>query len=70
MGDAACRHEEQARIEDNRAKLRRQLMEILPYRGEVLVHCVCGNRISLMYAYRCFYCGLYFCRACAGKHFE
>ena len=30
----------------------------------------CGQRIPLFRAFKCFYCHLWFCRACAETHFS
>lgn len=36
----------------------------------VKVTCPCGRRVSVYYhTYRCFYCGVYFCKKCAKRHF-
>lgn len=32
-------------------------------------HKQCGKQISIEYAYRCYYCGFYFCEQCAAAHF-
>ena len=40
--------------------------------GEVLdaeVTCPCGRTVSLALAYNCLWCGIYFCRRCASRHF-
>ncbi|ALC15637.1 hypothetical protein DSOUD_0850 [Desulfuromonas soudanensis] len=29
----------------------------------------CGRVMSIFYAYKCLYCGFYFCARCAEKHF-
>lgn len=50
-----------------RALLKKQLKEAMATNG---VTCECGHHIKhLAYAYRCRWCGLFFCRQCAGKHF-
>ena len=33
------------------------------------VTCECTKRIPLRFAYRCYYCGQYYCDACASTHF-
>ena len=33
------------------------------------VTCGCGHKIPLRYAYKCLYCGIYFCWRCAEVHF-
>ena len=46
-----------------------QQEQIISIHGTI-VTCFCGKRISVYYAYRCFFCGLYFCRECASRHFR
>lgn len=31
--------------------------------------CGCGKPIQLLWMYRCFYCGEYYCAQCAPEHF-
>lgn len=33
------------------------------------IHCCCGQIRALTMAYRCLYCGLWFCRSCSEVHF-
>lgn len=33
------------------------------------VTCGCGTHMRLRLAFRCYYCGCYFCATCAGVHF-
>ncbi|MCE5279408.1 MAG: hypothetical protein ABFD92_02165 [Planctomycetaceae bacterium] len=33
------------------------------------VTCPCGRTLHLMMAYKCLYCGLWFCKECATRHF-
>lgn len=33
------------------------------------VRCVCLKLVSIRYAYRCLYCGIFYCRECAEQHF-
>ena len=49
-----------------RAFLAVQCREVLAGR----VTCECGRNVSIRFAYRCFYCGMWFCHACARKHFS
>ncbi|OGP87155.1 MAG: hypothetical protein A2031_08085 [Deltaproteobacteria bacterium RBG_19FT_COMBO_43_11] len=37
---------------------------------KVMVTCHCGKKIRITSAYRCFYCGVYFCFLCAKRHFK
>ena len=32
--------------------------------------CPCGSLVSPTSGYRCFFCGIYFCRKCAERHFK
>ena len=36
---------------------------------EGLITCVCDSEISLYEAYRCLYCGIWWCEPCAEEHF-
>lgn len=51
---------------ERRAGLKAQLLEVLQH-GRVT--CECGESIAVMHAYKCFYCGFWFCPACARIHF-
>ncbi len=33
------------------------------------IRCVCNNFVIWRYMYRCLYCGIWFCEACAEEHF-
>jgi len=33
------------------------------------VRCPCLKKLDLLHAYKCLYCGIWFCEACAEKHF-
>lgn len=59
----------------NRVTIRRQGREILEQidgkRGNApRVTCQCGKRPSTLMAYRCLYCGVWFCKECATEHFD
>jgi hypothetical protein len=36
---------------------------------ETVVKCGCHKKIKLIYAYRCRYCGIWYCGDCADEHF-
>lgn len=36
---------------------------------ELTVTCPCGARRNVRSAFRCFYCGVWFCSSCAEEHF-
>jgi hypothetical protein len=55
-----------------RARMRGQLADISEQPGSqtLTVSCgSCGVRLYLVRAYRCLYCGVWFCRVCAQLHF-
>jgi hypothetical protein len=54
------------------AKVRGQLSDLSTQIGyeTLAVSCGrCGHRVSVVRAYRCLYCGVWFCRTCAQLHF-
>lgn len=34
-----------------------------------LISCPCSRRLALVKAYKCLYCGVWFCHSCAEEHF-
>jgi len=36
---------------------------------KVTVKCRCHRKVKVLYAHRCLYCGIYYCRDCAQEHF-
>jgi len=57
---------------DKRIKLREQSEEWFPFISSIglKVHCgTCGEKVNFSYMYRCLYCGFFFCKECAKKHF-
>ena len=42
----------------------RELLSEIPH-----VTCWCGLKMPLRFAYRCLYCGEYYCQSCAESHF-
>lgn len=51
-----------------RAQYRRQFTE-LHEQPDVFVTCDCGHRLPVKHAYRCYFCGIWFCAKCAEDHF-
>lgn len=52
---------------DKKAKLLRQQYKDAAENGVVI--CPCGLRRAIVMAFRCLYCGIYFCVNCAERHF-
>ena len=53
---------------------RAQFIEIMKpfefsYDAAPHVTCVCVKTVPIVYSYRCLYCGIWFCKACAKHHF-
>ena len=45
-----------------------QARELIATEGRVT--CPCGRCVGVLtFAYRCLYCGVWFCQECAGRHF-
>jgi hypothetical protein len=34
-----------------------------------LLHCPCGREMDIAHAYRCAYCGVWWCELCGKRHF-
>lgn len=56
---------------DKAAFVAKQFKEAMYHEGEAVqkVTCGCGLTMPLRFAYRCLYCGEYYCMACAERHF-
>jgi len=56
-----------------RAILRHQIQQICDAEPTLdratWLRCVCGRRVALSHAYKCLFCGIWFCRDCAMRHF-
>ena len=50
-----------------RAVVARQGREVL---NTLKVTCACGRTVGILMAFRCFYCGEWFCIPCAREHFS
>lgn len=59
----------QAEIREKRVFLRCQIGPLI-LQGTPNVKCRCGQFLPVWMAFRCYYCGEFFCRACAAAHFE
>lgn len=52
-----------------RAWMRKQLQPIVTAPLQYKMTCGCGKRVVFWMMYRCLYCGVFFCKACAEEHF-
>lgn len=57
---------EEIEADIKRAFVRKQFEEA---KGPGHVTCGCGLRLPLRFAYRCLYCGEFYCQSCAEEHF-
>ncbi|MGE4486350.1 MAG: hypothetical protein AB7C95_00820 [Synergistaceae bacterium] len=55
------------KLKAKRRQLKSQIKEV--HGCEQRITCGCGRTVPLNAAYKCFYCGLWFCPACAREHF-
>lgn len=60
-----AKHSKENKLEKG-IRVRNQLMEIGVH---VFVTCGCGRTRPLLYSYRCYFCGEWYCERCAPKHF-
>ena len=56
-------------MDEDPDKLQRVARQFRQAIREIKITCVCGFTVPLRFAYRCLYCGEYFCVDCAGVHF-
>ena len=52
---------------DKQLRLERQFKQAM---NEHKVTCLCERTVTVHTAFRCYYCGEYFCAACAEVHFD
>lgn len=57
---------ERAETEEKKRHLQDQWTEV---NANQTIHCWCGQKRSVLMAYRCLYCGAWFCVPCAEHHF-
>lgn len=57
-------------LEEKRFVIWAQLKELGSMKKQQHITCLCKKVVPIMYAYRCYYCGVFFCPKCAGKHFD
>ncbi len=59
----------QDKIEEARISLKRNLKVL--HKHDAKLECFkCKKHLGFMYMYKCYWCGQYFCPACAREHFE
>lgn len=58
-----------AQIERRRSILFRQVQRVMFLKATIPCG-RCRHFAALWNAYKCFYCGIWFCRACAQQHFS
>jgi hypothetical protein len=59
-----------ASLTERRAIMREQLRAVSALvKDETFICAECGRKIRIFYAYRCRWCGFYFCPSCASDHF-
>ena len=59
-----------ASVPDRRVIMREQLLAVKRLvKDETLACAECGRQTPIFYAYRCRWCGFYFCPTCASHHF-
>lgn len=56
-------------IEKKRVIVFNQQKEIIAQGKYEQVTCPCGWKLPSRLAYRCYFCGVFLCPSCAGKHF-
>lgn len=54
-------------VREGRVRLRLQMTEAIRCVGSIT--CECGTSLPVHCLYKCLYCGRWFCRVCAHKHF-
>ncbi len=57
-------------VKEKQDKLRAQNTELYQHR-KIKITCAggCKRKINIIYAYRCFFCRLWFCKTCSKPHF-
>lgn len=63
---AMCEYIDRAETPEKKAHLQQQWKDAT---GKRVITCWCGQKRALEMAYRCLYCGAWFCVPCAETHF-
>ena len=56
-------------VAETRAHIFSQLKLLGNSNKQPQMRCLCGKVVPIMFAYRCYECGAFWCPKCAGKHF-
>lgn len=54
---------------EHRAHIFAQLKSLGPAKEQPQMRCLCGKIVPIMFAYRCYECGAFWCPKCASEHF-
>ena len=57
-------------IAEKRTLIRFQLSQLGPPRKQPIITCLCGEKVQVRFAYRCYMCGAFWCPKCGAKHFD
>ncbi len=57
-------------LAERRAHIFTQLKSLAPVKKQPQMRCLCGKIVPIMFAYRCYECGAFWCPKCASGHFE
>ena len=57
-------------IDARRALIYSQLKSLGCLSKQQIITCLCGKQIPVMFAYRCFECGAWWCPKCSKTHFD
>lgn len=57
-------------LEQHRKHIFTQLKSLGSMDNQPKMKCLCGRVTPIIYAYRCYECGAFWCPKCAGKHFK
>ena len=58
---------------EKRVRLRKQTEEWFPVLSKLALKVTCEGckqKVNFWYMCRCYYCGFFYCRPCAGEHFS
>lgn len=56
--------------DERRAHIMFQLRQVGTVGRQQIITCLCGKSVPIMFAYRCYECGAFWCPKCAAVHFD